>query len=531
MDEFLQRVDPNKPSHKRLIAWGISVAVFVAILGIVSIYAPFLGTRFVSIRSFYITGPSTLVAGKSAVITWYASAENRKRYPSEKIEFCRSKIFGKSCITLLANTPNDGEATVKVPNLKPGPGYVRITARRITKRLLLPNISSTKQVMVKVPPPNTPTPSPEDTNSSPDNSSPPATSTTPVVTSTPSGLPKQTPQASLQDRLFYNFHYGRTLRNPSEFSNHKLLDAVFLEARWPELEPQKGNFNFTELDKRIAIWNAAGKRIVLRITPYGHTRGNDATPTWVYETVPKIEFDNAKRGHATIPKVWDDRFLQEYSAYLAKVAEHYNSDSRVQYIAIGIGHLGHTTAQPDKEGTAAFLQAGWTIDAWESYMKKIIDVNNRLFVNKQLMMSISPDFLRKISLAQNIETGKRTAEYAARLGFYINLIGVDVSPTVFSDRGYTVIIDHVLSKGISRVTFGMGDDWPLYGQTGSIFRTPNDFGQILNNIKNIWTARNKSFQVYLIVLDDEMAASDVSSTKFNQAVHDSLKNFLSAIGS
>lgn len=134
-------------SRKMWIAIGGAV-LFVIVVLIVSYYAGFLGARFAPGIRFQILGPDTVVAGKTAIVTWDTSPENQARYPSDKIEFCRSRIFGQDCVTLNPDTTNDGEALVFVPRVPAGAGFLRLTARSRPGGELLPVISSTRPITI-----------------------------------------------------------------------------------------------------------------------------------------------------------------------------------------------------------------------------------------------------------------------------------------------------------------------------------------------------------------------------------------------
>jgi hypothetical protein len=97
---------------------------------------PLLRDRVALGLPFRVLGPERLSAGSEAIVTWDVSPANVRRTPSEKIELCRSRIFGVGCATLVSATPNDGAARVRVPATFPaGQAYLRLTARDVQGRL------------------------------------------------------------------------------------------------------------------------------------------------------------------------------------------------------------------------------------------------------------------------------------------------------------------------------------------------------------------------------------------------------------
>lgn len=125
-----------------VVGGGLLLLVLLA----AAIYTPYLGTRVAPGLGFKILGPDTVRTGEPATIVWDTSPD--ARYPNEKIELCRGKLFGQQCVTLLASTPNKGSATVTIPRgVKTGAGHLRLTARDAAGQLV-PRLSSSRPVTV-----------------------------------------------------------------------------------------------------------------------------------------------------------------------------------------------------------------------------------------------------------------------------------------------------------------------------------------------------------------------------------------------
>lgn len=131
---------------RRYFVVSVLGAIFgVGILAIVGMYGSLLSVRVAPGLRFQILGPSQLVAGQATSVTWNTSPESRAKYPHEKIEICRHKLFGRGCITLLMRTLNNGQARVVIPNIASGSGFLRMTARDKSGKLL-PAISTIRPV-------------------------------------------------------------------------------------------------------------------------------------------------------------------------------------------------------------------------------------------------------------------------------------------------------------------------------------------------------------------------------------------------
>ncbi|MCE9642848.1 MAG: hypothetical protein K8Q97_00830 [Candidatus Andersenbacteria bacterium] len=117
-----------KPKFNQLFVVGGSVLTGLLLIVLIGFFSQYIMTRVAPGLSFHILGPSTLQIGSKATITWDTSPENRAKYPMEKIEFCSDKS-GKDCIVLALSVPNNGKATVAIPKLNVGKGYLKLSAR------------------------------------------------------------------------------------------------------------------------------------------------------------------------------------------------------------------------------------------------------------------------------------------------------------------------------------------------------------------------------------------------------------------
>lgn len=345
------------------------------------------------------------------------------------------------------------------------------------------------------------------------------------------GQDQSSPSGNAGDILFLE-PAGRQGRSRSAVIEHPLVDVVSVRVSWAEVEPQRGEFTFDSLDEQIAAAHGARKSVNLRFSPYGQVRGNDATPAWVFEQVPAIAFTSRKerRGNVKIPTVWDARFLPAYESFVAAVADRYANDSRVRYVQIGVGHLGFLTAQPSPEGSEAFIAAGWTIAVWERYAIAVTDLYARRFPASQLLLTFTPSFVRGEKLVDHLDVGKRIARHAAQRGIWLLFKGIDPEPTRLSIVGFAEIMRDLTAQKFPGLTFGFGDDWPLYGQTGSVFRTSADFAASVQHVIDAWEASGKAYRVFLVLHDVEVSAAEPGNPRYNQEVADALNVFLAKVG-
>jgi hypothetical protein len=115
--------------------------------------------------------------------------------------------------------------------------------------------------------------------------------------------------------------------------------------KWNKLNPAKGVYDWTELEKLLNALAEHGMGYALRVLPYSpsYIKGNDTpeeeydwTPSFVYESgAKKVTATLQWNGyHASVP-VWDDPiYLQAAKDFAKALAEKYDGDPRIEYIDI-----------------------------------------------------------------------------------------------------------------------------------------------------------------------------------------------------
>lgn len=155
-------LDPIAHKNRRLLWWVLGGGALLLLLAAAGVFSSQLGARAIP-WGFkpQITGPDKVTIGQKATITWTKNAANQRLYPNEKIELF-SKATGQ-WVTLAGSVPNNGRATVNVPNnprkIKPGDGTLRLIARN-SKGELLTQINITRPVRI-IQTTSRPTPAPK----------------------------------------------------------------------------------------------------------------------------------------------------------------------------------------------------------------------------------------------------------------------------------------------------------------------------------------------------------------------------------
>lgn len=141
--------------------------------------------------------------------------------------------------------------------------------------------------------------------------------------------------------------------------------------RWDKLNPEKGVYDWKDLDKLLDACEKHGMGYALRVFPYSSSMGqkNNYTVEQDYDWTPSFVYESgAKKTYATLPvngtvytlavPVWDDSlYLEAHKEFAAALAEKYDGDPRIEYIDVrsfgnwGEWHVSHFngTQMPSEE--------------------------------------------------------------------------------------------------------------------------------------------------------------------------------------
>src|SRR6266568_1359105 len=215
------------------------------------------------------------------------------------------------------------------------------------------------------------------------------TTTTPAPTPTPVPPPVPTPTpTSHAFKGIYNFG-----SNGSSLATNPSIAGTYLGYAWAQLEPQQGQFNWTQLDADMKPWLDNGKNIILRVSPSGWTKWKTPplkswTPPWVYSLgVQSVTEDD----QAIKPQYWAPAFLQAYSAFVTALATRYDGNPHLICVEIGVGDGGET--KPDTRNNpkrlAMWQKIGYTDAVWWDTIQKIIKIYQQSF--KQTPLALMPN--------------------------------------------------------------------------------------------------------------------------------------------
>jgi hypothetical protein len=278
--------------------------------------------------------------------------------------------------------------------------------------------------------------------------------------------------------LYLRLDMGSNEEDKKLFLANPMIDAVVLMCRWREVEPAKGQFAIKELQAEVKRWGDAGKGVVLSVMPYGQSldKKNQTvdgahyvmeTPAWLYEEkdVGLLQFvggGGAKGQKIALPQVWKEGFAEAHlEPMIAALAKAFDGNPTVWSIRIGLGHIGHMTAQASPDGSKVFLEAGWTPEAWSTYCLRVAALYRKYFTKTPLLLIAEKRLLSHKERRHYVPEETVLLQEMAKQGVYIVHLGLvedlaGIQP-IYSD------LEGVLplaKKGSIRL--GIGDDWPLW---------------------------------------------------------------------
>lgn len=127
--------------------------------------------------------------------------------------------------------------------------------------------------------------------------------------------------------------------NPAPAANPHLLGALFT-IYWSDVEAREGVFDWSGLDRRIAVWTTAGKKVALRIMwsasgTWPEPAAKHPTPQFVLDAGAVTVRSESSR--TDVPLVWDPVYRRAASRFLREVARKFDGDPNVLFVDVTPG--------------------------------------------------------------------------------------------------------------------------------------------------------------------------------------------------
>ncbi len=180
----------------------------------------------------------------------------------------------------------------------------------------------------------------------------------------------------------------------STLATNPYIAGAHLGFYWSQLEPQKGQYNWSAVDQAMAPWVSHGKKVILRVPTSGYTSwlppySQSGTPKWVYDLgVPSV----TETDGSVLPQYWNPLFLQSYADFLHAFALHYDGNPNVAYIDISLGIGGEAKVDSHNSNPNQlnlWKQIGYTNPLWWGAVQSIMQAYSSSFFKTPL--AVMPD--------------------------------------------------------------------------------------------------------------------------------------------
>jgi hypothetical protein len=220
-------------------------------------------------------------------------------------------------------------------------------------------------------------------------------STTTTTTKPPSTTTTTAPAGSGWPTGFQGV-YEYAGNNSSTDAANPNLAGVDLDYYWSQIEPTKGNYNWSVITNAMAPWVNAGKKVILRIATAGQSSWDppysaSGTPSWVYSDGAPMVTDSGE----TMPVYWNATYLSDLTAFLSAYAAEFDGNPHVSLIEAGVGMGGETKPETNlsSTGMSAWNAAGYTDATWLATVERISNLYRHDFTKTQVYALLTTSFL------------------------------------------------------------------------------------------------------------------------------------------
>ncbi|MFI5412403.1 MAG: hypothetical protein ACHQX1_00755 [Candidatus Micrarchaeales archaeon] len=170
----------------------------------------------------------------------------------------------------------------------------------------------------------------------------------------------------------------------SYFLTSNIICGVTLGVDWASIDNGNGNYNFSALDKEVALWTDAGK--IVNFDLKSSIYAKVITPQYV------LSSSNVIYCNATIPVYWQQPFISDYQAFMKAFVQHYQNTRGIGYIRFGLGISGESTpirtTNWNQNCSAQFSTYGFNDTVWENYLYLMMDYEKTLMPKYFSMIAI-----------------------------------------------------------------------------------------------------------------------------------------------
>jgi len=255
--------------------------------------------------------------------------------------------------------------------------------------------------------------------------------------------------------------------------------------RGPSANPR---YDWGSVERQIAPWIAAKKRVNFIIWATTYQKGASATPDYVFAKVPSVTCPAF--GH--VPVFWNPEFMRSYQAFMSATVEHFGANPSVGYIRFGLGAGGEIFP-----ACMHFMRdQGFSDATWKKYIFDMLDYEKSLNSPKQLAVG-----LNAYGEPPHLDFAAAVAERAVEDGIAIGNQGLTAADPRDDAAGRPCMADWC------RIFRQMRGKVPLILQTGHPTE-PDRAGEIGSLVDMLPFAVAQKVQVFELYPQDWLVAYD-----------------------
>ncbi|HHT9109544.1 MAG TPA: beta-galactosidase [Candidatus Brocadiaceae bacterium] len=176
--------------------------------------------------------------------------------------------------------------------------------------------------------------------------------------------------------------------------NLNYISGVTVFFGWRDLEPEENKFDFSSLDKLIALAKAKNKTINIIFFPGANApkwlfKKGIETFTWERKLKEDVAVTKGDYKQLTSPLPWDSTFLEYWKRFISKVAEKYNGEKTIGYITITgpvIHEAGTGILLKEDADWERFVNTGYTYNKLLNAWKDIVEYYEKVMPDKRLVL-------------------------------------------------------------------------------------------------------------------------------------------------
>ena len=268
-----------------------------------------------------------------------------------------------------------------------------------------------------------------------------SSSAAPVAAAPTHPAPSPTATATAHTSPAFKGIYAFSSGNSAALAADPDVAGTSLVYYWAQLEPRPGAYRWDLIDKDIAPWAAADKKVILRVSAAGWASWDKAadsahgTPAWVYAQGVKSV---TEKDGAVLPQYWNPAFQRDLATFVHAFAARYDGNPHVALIDAAVGIGGET--KPDSEKNPNLLALwnaiGYSDPQWWNTVTQTISLYTSSFHTTPVAVMPDKTFLGNTPGYNEA----KTLAFAVAHGAWLQDNGLIPGRTLTSPWGQTPIV-------------------------------------------------------------------------------------------